>query len=261
MKGIRIALQTWPQRADYAQLRRAWAAADELGVEAIFLWDHFFPIMGVSEGKHFEAWTLLAAMAEVTKRAEIGVLVTCNSYRNPQLLADMARTVDHISGGRLILGIGAGWFEMDYREFGYEYGTAATRIRALAAAVPLIKARLAKGDPPPTRSIPLLIPGTGPKVALRLVAEHADIWHQFGTPADWAATNARLDHWCATLGRDPSAIERSISLPFDNRVEDAAPCVAAGATLLIMGVDGPAYDLGPLRELIAWRDAQARSGR
>jgi probable F420-dependent oxidoreductase len=244
-------------------------------VDAIFVWDHFFPpnfalykspspspteVLGAVDGKHFEAWTLLAAMAEVTSRAEIGVLVTCNSYRNPQLLADMARTVDHISGGRLILGIGAGWYEKDYTEFGYEFGTPGSRVRALAANLPLIKARLAKGDPPPTRHIPFLVAGTGPKMALRIVAEHADIWHDFGTP-EWAATNARLDRWCAEVGRDRGSIERAVHMPMANRVEDAENFFKAGARHFVMGIDGPTYDLGPVRELIAWRDLQEHRGQ
>ncbi|MGD9764913.1 MAG: LLM class F420-dependent oxidoreductase [Candidatus Binatia bacterium] len=257
MKPPRISVQIWPQHADYAQIRRAWAEADALA-DAIFLWDHFFPLSSDPRGKHFEAWTLLSAMAEVTARAEIGALVTCNSYRNPQLLADMARTVDHISRGRLILGIGAGWFEKDYKEFGYDFGTRGTRIRALAANVPLIKARLAKGNPPPTRRIPFLIPGTGPKVALRIVAEHADIWHAFGDPEEWRRRNELLNRWCAKVGRDPAAIERSVSVGTEKPLEQAEGFRKVGATHVVLGVDGPAYDLGPLRELIAWRDRLAR---
>lgn len=254
MTRIRVGTQLHPQQTTYAEFADATRRAEDLGLDTIWNWDHFFPLYGEKDGPHFEGWTLLTAMAMLTSRAEIGCLVTCNSYRNPNLLADMARTVDHISGGRLILGIGAGWNERDYAEYGYEYGTPPDRLRNLKRDLPIIEQRWAKLNPPPTRSIPILIGGGGEKVTLRLTAQHASMWNSFGPPEKYQHKNQVLNDWCAQLGRDPALIERTVSIQA-NDLDNLDAYVAAGAQHIIVETGAP-FDMAPLKRLVAWRDAQ-----
>ena len=250
---IRIGVQLQPQHADYAQIRRAAADAEEAGVDVVFNWDHFYPLYGEPDGKHFECWTMLGAWAESTSRVEIGALVSCNSYRNPELLADMARTVDHISDGRLILGIGAGWFQRDYDEYGYDFGTPGTRLADLAQALPRVKDRWAKLNPAPTREIPVLIGGGGERKTLRYTAEHAHIWHGFGDAATLARKNQVLDGHCADIGRDPAQIERSAGVQGSpDGTGDAL--LEAGITFFTVSAGGPDFDLDPVRRWVRWRD-------
>jgi probable F420-dependent oxidoreductase len=245
---IKVGVQLHPQATTVAGLRAAARAADGMGVDSIWVWDHFYPLYGDPDAAHFEAYTLLAALAADTEHARLGALVTCNSYRNPNLLADMARTIDHISDGRFILGIGSGWFERDYDEYGYEFGTAPGRLRALADALPVIKDRLGKLTPGPIGELPIMIGGGGEKVTLRLVAEHADMWNSFGPADNFRHKNEVLDEWCAKTGRDPAAIERTIGISGGD-VDGWEELVDAGATHLIV-MTGDPFDLDPVATLL-----------
>lgn len=261
----RIGVQLQPQHCpDYGLMRDAVRRCEDLGVDVVFNWDHFFPLYGDPDGAHYECWTMLGAWAEQTSRIEIGALVSCNSYRNPELLADMARTVDNISGGRLILGIGSGWKEKDYDEYGYEFGTVGSRLDDLADAMPRIVSRLAKLNPAPVRDIPILIGGQGERKTLKLVAQYAQMWHGFTTPETYPDKAAVLERHCADIGRDPVTIERSAGVENANGVRrgegvagliaNAEALTALGVSLLTVGVNGPDYDLGAAEALCRWRE-------
>jgi probable F420-dependent oxidoreductase len=249
MTGFRVGVQLHPQNTTVDELRAAWNEADALDVDSIWIWDHFFPLYGHPHAAHFEAYTLLAAMAAETRHAEIGALVTCNSYRNPNLLADMARTIDHISGGRFVLGIGSGWFERDFDEYGYEFGTAPSRLQDLARALPIIMDRFSRLEPPPRGRLPILVGGGGEQVTLRLVAEHADAWNSFGPPDVYRHKNAVLEQWCRRLDRDPRQIERTVGIN-TGEIGNWQAYLDAGAEHLIVML-GPPYDLEPVRQLLA----------
>ncbi len=252
-RKVRIALQIRPQHGEYRSIRAAAIRAEEAGVDIIYNWDHFYPLYGPKESLHFECWTMLAAWAEVTERVEIGPLVSCYSYRNAHLLADMARTVDHISGGRLILGLGAGWYERDYREYEYPFGTAGGRLRDFEAGLYRINYRLRRLNPPPVRDIPIMIGGGGEKQTLRIAGRHADIWHGFGGPEVMRRKNRILDEWCRVAGRDPALIERAVEGRIED-IEQAEALLEAGITQIALFSDGPSYRMDGLEEWIAWRD-------
>jgi alkanesulfonate monooxygenase SsuD/methylene tetrahydromethanopterin reductase-like flavin-dependent oxidoreductase (luciferase family) len=180
-------------------------------------------------------------MAADTCHATVGALVTCFTYRNPQLLADMSRTIDHISDGRFVLGIGSGWFERDYTEYGYEFGTAPERLKLLAAGIPVIKERLAKLTPG----------GSGEKVTLKLTAQYADSHNAFGPVDNFRHKMQVLDQWCEKLGRNPREIERTVGINAKDLV-DAAAYEDAGADHLIVMTGSP-FDLEPVEKYLAQR--------
>jgi probable F420-dependent oxidoreductase len=265
-RPLRLGVQIPPQHASWDQIADVTTRVEELGVDVIFNWDHFFPLSGDPDGLHFECWTMLGNWAALTSRVEIGALVTCNSYRNPQLLADMARTVDHMSHGRLILGIGSGWKQQDYDDYGYEFGTAGSRLDDLARDLPLIESRFAKLNPQPTRHIPVLIGGGGVKKTLRLVAKHADIWHSFGDADTFEQKSQVLDEWCAKEGRDPAAIERSIGVQgkdsWDGSQDEYARRLTdRGARMFTVGLQPASPDFDAVKSWVdyvaQWNDRQS----
>jgi probable F420-dependent oxidoreductase len=268
MHPIRIAAQLHPQHGTWRDLRAAAIEAEALGYDIVYTWDHFFPLYGEPDGPHFECWSVLAGIAEATSRIELGPLVACNTYRNPDLLADIARTVDHISDGRTILGIGAGWARRDYDAYGYPFQSVGDRLGALEAAVPRILARLDVLNPPPVRRMPLLIAGVGERRTLRLVAQYADGWHaHFPDSIDEVVPKvAALRRWCDEIGRDPHEIEWGVGLdPEDlDRFlrEDADAYLELGFTQFTLGFNGPSWRVEGGARWLEWRDARnvARMG-
>ena len=211
-RRFKVGVTIHPQQCTIGELRDAWRRADELGVDSIWFWDHFFPLYGNPNGNQFECWTVLAAAAVDTRAPQIGPMVTSIGYRNPDLIAYMAGTIDQLSGGRFVLGLGAGWFERDYNEFGFQFGEARDRLRTLKEALPRIQERIKKLKPGPAGAMPILIGGGGEKVTLRLVAEHAQMWNALGDPDEYARKSKILDEWCRRIGRDPREIERTANV-------------------------------------------------
>ena len=258
-RPVRVGVQVSPQHAPYPLIRDTVARLEDLGVDVVFNWDHFFPLTGDPDGSHFEAWTMLAAIAEQTSRVEFGPLVNCSSYRNPDLQADMARTVDHISArdgvGRFIFGTGSGWARRDYDEYGYEFGTAGSRLDALAEDLPRIRARWDVLNPAPTRRIPILIGGGGEQKTLRIVARHADIWHGVGDVETLSRKLAVLRERCAEIGRDPDEIELStgFTMRHDSALRNADEKHALGFRLFEVPIDA-GDGLGVVEALLRWRD-------
>jgi alkanesulfonate monooxygenase SsuD/methylene tetrahydromethanopterin reductase-like flavin-dependent oxidoreductase (luciferase family) len=228
---VRIGAAFWVQRTDWPSLRDAVVAAEEAGADDLWIDDHLLCDEGDPDDPKLEGWSTLAAVAAVTNRARLGLLVAANTVRNPGLTAKLATTVDHVSGGRSILGLGGGWFAGEHEAFGFrEFGAGfGERLDRLAEAVPLIRALLdgervdhqgrfyrlrdALCAPRPLQDhLPLLIGGSGPTKTQPLVARHADLWNAIGSPESLVATDAILRERCAEVGRDPADIERTVNL-------------------------------------------------
>jgi probable F420-dependent oxidoreductase len=237
-RRFKVGVTIHPQQCTIGELREAWRSADALGVDSIWFWDHFFPLYGNPQGNQFECWSLLAAAAVETRAPQIGPMVTAIGYRNPDLIAYMAGTIDQLSGGRFVLGLGAGWFERDYREYGYEFGTVGDRLRMLKAALPRIRQRIKRLKPGPAGPMPILIGGGGEKVTLRLVAEHAQMWNTIGTPSQFARKSKILDGYCGELGRDPAEIERTANVTVESE-KDIEAWLQAGLQHFVLRLAKP----------------------
>lgn len=255
----RLGVQIQPQHATYDQIREAVLRLEDMGVDILFNWDHFFPLFGDPNGPHFESWTMLGAWAEQTERVEFGALVNCNSYRNADLQADMARTLDHISGGRFIFGTGSGWFERDYAEYGYDFGTAGTRLDDLAKGIERVVSRWGRLNPAPTRDIPIMIGGSGEKKTLRLVARHAHIWHSFVNPDELPRKISVIESWARSDGTDVSGLMLSNELS-SRDTKDADSLFDGGVRLFTLGWEPSYPDYDVVKRWLRWRDSKNGNG-
>jgi alkanesulfonate monooxygenase SsuD/methylene tetrahydromethanopterin reductase-like flavin-dependent oxidoreductase (luciferase family) len=230
MTDLRLGALCWNQYTTWPELLEAGVRAERLGYHSLWTWDHLYPIVGSSDGPILEGWLMLAAWAQATERIRIGLMVGANTFREPALTAKMATTLDHISNGRAVLGIGAAWFEEEHIAYGLEFGDGPPeRLRWLGEALPILRGMLhgerptAKGpryrtravrnDPPPVQAkLPLLIGGGGEQVTLKLVARYADANNVGGGIESVRRKEAILLRHCETVGRDPAEIERTSGL-------------------------------------------------
>ena len=223
---VRLGVNLWSQGSDWPTFLAAGQRAEQQGYETLWTWDHVYAIIGDPYQPIVEAYTALAALAQATSRIRLGLFVGANTFRNPGLVAKSITTVDHISGGRAILGIGGAWFELEHTAFGIEFGSGpGERLGWLAESTRAMRALLdgteVTSEPggryafdhlriaplPIQRHLPIMIGGGGEKKTLRIVAEYADIWNVGGTPDVVARKGSILREHCAAVGRNPAEIE------------------------------------------------------
>lgn len=275
---VSYAIKTPPQHGEWADFLAVWRAADQIDVfESAWTMDHFYPLTPPVEGPHLESWAVLAGLAQATTRLRLGCMVNGMHYRHPAVTANAAATVDHISGGRFCLGMGAGWFELESNAYGIALGSLRERFDRFDEGLEVITSLLtretttfhgryyqlrdARCEPKPVQArLPMVIGGRGPKRTLRAVARWADHWDMVGaaSPEEWRRASEVLDGHCAAIGRDPAAIRRSVHLmwppeaPPAALAERAAAFAGAGVDLVIFSMRGP-YEvrlLEPLAEAL-----------
>jgi F420-dependent oxidoreductase-like protein len=265
---MRFGAAFWVQRTDWPTLRDAVLAAESAGFDSLWIDDHLLNDEGDPAAQKLEGWATAAALAALTSRADLGLLVSANTFRNPGLTAKLATTLDQLSGGRAVLGLGGGWFEREHDAFGIDFGSGfGERLDRLDESVGLIR-RLLAGErfshdgrfymlhdalcepPPIRRPLPILIGGSGRRKTLRTTARHADRWNGYGTPDEIAATSEALRDWCAEVGRPFEAIRRSVIVELVIRDTEAAAVAAFDEVLDLhdlhdqLGSDGSTRGLG-----------------
>lgn len=240
MSNIKLGVNLWSQASDWPAFLAAAQNADRLGYDHVWTWDHVYAIFGDPYQSIFEGYTAIAALAQATERVRLGLFVGANTLRNPGLAVKAVTTIDHISGGRAIMGLGGAWFEAEHRAFGIEFGAGfGERLDWLAESVAAVRTLLDGGEvsspengryafdhlriaPPPVQQhLPIMIGGAGERKTLRIVAQHADMWNAFGTPETLVHKDEVLRAHCADVGRDPSEIERTVGCKITIRQTEA----------------------------------------
>ena len=239
--ALRLGIHTGPQECTYEDLRRVWRLADSSGFYWVSVWDHFFENPTV-DGKQpcFEAVSSLTALAAETSNVRVGALVFCMAYRHPAVLAKAATTIDHVSGGRLELGLGAGWYELEHAAFGIPLPPVGVRMDILEEGVQVVRALLQEGSatfegkhfrvkdahcyPRPVQErLRIWIGGGGEKRTLRIAARYADGWNvPYISPELYRRKVQVLDEWCEKEGRNPAEITRTVNVGFYMGADEAS---------------------------------------
>ncbi len=223
LDGVKLGVQLWPQNTTWEAFRDAAAVADRVGIDGVWTWDHFYALSGKEERPNLEAYSLLAGLATTTKRVTLGPLVAGITYRHPAVVANIAATIDQMSGGRFVCGIGAAWNQTESTAYGIHLGTPGERSRRFAEGAKVIRALLdgervtyagtyfqlkdaVLNTRPVQKRLPIMIGGGGEQRTLRTTARYADMWHGFGPPEQLQRKIEILRRHCADAGRDPTEI-------------------------------------------------------